>query len=346
MKRGIYCSTFLALFFITSLSHAHHSRSNFLLDQTVEMEGVVSRFQYANPHVYVYFTTEADGDNGEEWIVELGSIPLIKRMHIDAHTFKQGDEIIVRANPDRNPRKKYLLIDTITKKATGERYAMEDIFSYGAKVRKSFAGKPGSKDFTGIWSIEKARTDILAAARNTPQANLTDLGRATLATFDPDDNPFYRCIPEGLPRRIGSVYPMIIERDGDKLLIKDEISPDYRTVYLNDAAPDKLPQPSRLGFSRGRLEDNVLIIETDDFIAEQWGIAPGLDSSAQKRLRERYWMEDNNRELHVEVTVEDPVYLSKPFTTHYLWKFAPAIVISDYSACDPDSAAKHLQFDG
>ena len=50
---------------------AHHSRANFQLDNLVEMEGMVTDYKWANPHIY--FKMELK--NGENWLVEGHSVP-------------------------------------------------------------------------------------------------------------------------------------------------------------------------------------------------------------------------------------------------------------------------------
>ena len=340
-------STLLVTFFFlftTSLSSAHHSRANFRLDETITFPAVVKRFEFTNPHTHLIVETREQGGEIREWTIELGSIPVMARLNIEADTFQPGDHLEVRGNPDRNPKKSYLLFHTITKD-DGFHVAMDDIPAYGRKVRSNPEGKPGSADFSGIWSIVKPMSEILNAQRKTPTDHLTILGQQQLSTYNPEEDPSFGCTPEGLPRRLGSVYPMIIERRNDRLIVRDEISPDYRTIYLTNAAGGEGPPLSRLGYSVGQIEDGELIITTDHFSAEKWGIAPGIDSGEQKTLRERYWLSDNGRQLNVEATVMDPKYLTQPFTMQYHWKYAPAMKISDYRQCDKNSAGKHIQLE-
>ena len=51
-------------------ARAHHSASAFDAKQTVSLEGVVTRYEWANPHVYIWLAAPgADGETAE-WQVE------------------------------------------------------------------------------------------------------------------------------------------------------------------------------------------------------------------------------------------------------------------------------------
>lgn len=329
---------------VAAWANAHHSRANFDMETTVAFQAAVTKFRYSNPHSYVF--AEAPDENGKmvEWVVELGSIPNLAHMDMDADSLKTGDKIFIRGNPDRDRSKHYLFLDTITRQ-DGKRFAMADVFSYGRKARASGEGKPGSKDFSGVWSIQRSAKDILNATHKTPQLSLTAAGKAVMDAYNPDENPFFFCKPEGIPRNVGSVYPTIIERKADQLIIKYEFSPLTRTVYLNNSQPAVKPEPSVVGFSVGHMEGETLVIETDNFVPEKWGIVAGLDSGPGKRVTERYALLNDGHDLKVDVTVTDPQFLVAPYKVDYVWKYAPGFEITDYIACDPEAASLHLKYE-
>ena len=61
-------------------------------------------------------------------------------------------------------------------------------------------------------------------------------------------------------------------------------------------------------------------METSNFTAVIWGLYTGIDSSNLKRLRERYYLSNGGMQLNVEITIIDPVYLTKPVTLTHQWK--------------------------
>ena len=57
---------------------AHHSAARFVLAQSVTVDGVVSRYEWANPHVYIYVTQTSAAGETVEWEIE-GQPPAMMR---------------------------------------------------------------------------------------------------------------------------------------------------------------------------------------------------------------------------------------------------------------------------
>ena len=75
-----------------------------------------------------------------------------------------------------------------------------------------------------------------------------------------------------------------------------------------------------MGHSVGWFEDDTLVVETSNFIADKWGIHTGISSSEEKHLVERFTMLNDGLNLKAEITVTDPVYLSEPKTFSHHWR--------------------------
>ena len=82
-----------------------------------------------------------------------------------------------------------------------------------------------------------------------------------------------------------------------------------RTIHLNAAARPAVA-PSRAGYSVGRWENDVLVVETTGFLPGVLN-AP-VRHSDQLRVVERYSRPSMNY-LMVEVTVDDPKVLTRPW---------------------------------
>jgi Family of unknown function (DUF6152) len=82
---------------------AHHgAAAAYDLETTVTVSGVVTRFDFVNPHVLVFFNvTGADGKT-VEWSAGLTSPNRLARTDSwSRNTFKAGDQITVTGNPAR-----------------------------------------------------------------------------------------------------------------------------------------------------------------------------------------------------------------------------------------------------
>ena len=73
------------------------------------------------------------------------------------------------------------------------------------------------------------------------------------------------------------------------------------------------------GLSRGRFDGNDLVIETDHFTFDPDGLDDHLHmaSSVRKKITERYRLIDDNN-MRVIITLEDPTFLTKPFTYAFM----------------------------
>ena len=60
----------------------------------------------------------------------------------------------------------------------------------------------------------------------------------------------------------------------------------------------------------------------------KWGIAPGVDSSNQKRIVERYDLVNGGMGLEITMTIEDPVYLKEPITINGAYRKTPDLILN------------------
>ena len=83
-------------------AEAHHASAPFYDDtKSVEIIGTVARFNFRNPHSFIFI--EAENEDGEmvEWEVEFGPAVSMSRRGWTRETIKAGDLIRVVGNPSR-----------------------------------------------------------------------------------------------------------------------------------------------------------------------------------------------------------------------------------------------------
>ena len=66
------------------------------------VKGTVTKFEWSNPHAYIYLETKDDRGNVVEWTVEMASIGMLARANWKRETLKPGDEITVYGNRAKN----------------------------------------------------------------------------------------------------------------------------------------------------------------------------------------------------------------------------------------------------
>ena len=80
---------------------AHHSFAMFEREKTLMMEGVITEFQFTNPHAWIHVKTR----HGKEWAIEGGSPNMMRRQGWRSDSIKVGDKVgaVVRPMRDGSP---------------------------------------------------------------------------------------------------------------------------------------------------------------------------------------------------------------------------------------------------
>lgn len=96
-------SLLMANLLMSSAAQAHHSfAAEFDANQETELEGVVIKVEWTNPHTYLYIEMENDDGDYEEWALELGSPNGLTRRGWTRDTLAVGDVIRVRGTLARD----------------------------------------------------------------------------------------------------------------------------------------------------------------------------------------------------------------------------------------------------
>src|SRR5262245_14107627 len=74
-------------------SFAHHSTSMYDMAHPVTVTGTVKRFEWTNPHAFVYLEVKDDKGNVVEWEVEMMSLNHLRGYGWTQKTVKVGDVI-------------------------------------------------------------------------------------------------------------------------------------------------------------------------------------------------------------------------------------------------------------
>ncbi len=309
---------------------AHHSHASLNMQDVRTFSGVVTRYSWTMPHVFL--KVRGPDPNGElvEYSIEMNHPPSMAKKGWSRDSFKPGDRIIWRGPHDHNPERHYTGLRW-AERGDGKRFDMDD---------NPEGDVVPSTDFTGLWR----RSDIGGFNphyRPPEDWPLNERGQAMVDAFHEDNNPMVRCGNPGPPKAMIVPYPVSITRvDDDHFEFERELMAEKRVIHMDhDHDPG---EPSRLGYSQGRFEDGALVVETTNFIADPWGSHTGIDSSAEKHLIERFELIEGGMYLMAEITVTDPVYLSEPVTFLHRWvKQADREVIQ--APCTMEAARLYLE---
>jgi Family of unknown function (DUF6152) len=199
----------------------------------------------------------------------------------------------------------------------------------------------GQRAFPGARGTpESLAADPIRAAWTRPiPVRLTAAGRQALERFDPasTDNPRLRCEPTGIlfDWTFDSVVNRIVQTP-TRITLQYGHMDLTRVIHLDGAVPANV-KPSRAGYSTGRWEGNVLVVDTSRF-------APGVliaDArvlhGTKLRVTERFELDATGRRLTRRYEAVDPEYFED------VWRGEDVVMPSDisfapYRCSDPGGA--------
>jgi hypothetical protein len=158
----------------------------------------------------------------------------------------------------------------------------------------------------------------------TVQARNAELTRKGL----PPPTTGMACIPEGMPGMMQATFPMeILETPGQVTVIQEAFT-QVRRIFLG--APAIAPEdaePRFAGHSWGRWMGNTLIVETVG--VKESSRFRNVPHSMKMKITERMRLV-NDEILENQVTIEDPEFLTKPWTFAWMYKRWPGYKIEEY----------------
>ena len=125
------------------------------------------------------------------------------------------------------------------------------------------------------------------------------------------DNPMIKCLPAGVPRLDAYVHPYKIVQTPGLIVILYESQTLFRQIFTDGRVHPKDPEPSWLGYSIGRWDDDALVVETIGFNGQTWLDGLGHPHSAAMKLTERFRRRDFGH-MDIEITIDDPKAYTKP----------------------------------
>ena len=93
---------------------AHHSGAMFEDVRTVDLAGTVVRFDYVNPHSWLYINVENEDGTVTEWGFELDSQSVLRRRGVSPNHWQEGDRVVVRTRPLKDGRPAGFLVGAVS----------------------------------------------------------------------------------------------------------------------------------------------------------------------------------------------------------------------------------------
>ena len=320
MKYSFGILPVIATLMVSPVSKAHHSfAAVFDRNDTGQIEGVITRVNWRNPHVSYELDVVNDQGETESWEVETITTGGLLDGGWSRDTLSVGDRVTFFGARGRNSAKALnlstvLLADGSTlspgtgRQATDASLAYETVgeVDYGVRVNEY------PVDITGAWNNRhnfRATVDDLEP-KPTP---FTDEGRAVYEATEEWQDVYKFCVPN-LPRLFGSPRRMEIVDAGDYYLMVFGARDIARRIFMDGRGPVAPDQLSTLGHSNGRWEGDTFIVETTNLLPG-WLDGSGLPMSGGEgtRLVETYDISEDGLTIDREMVIHDDYY-TEPLT--------------------------------
>ena len=328
--------TAIALFLVALPVVAHHSRSIFDRERVVTIEGVVTNYEWANPHVTVFVEAETDSGDAVVWAFESGATTYMRGRGWSSDMLAPGDHVIIEGYPLRAPGG--MTADTISIEKAGVT-VIENGFAPAAE-----GGDPepfGTDGLSGIWFVPQNPANRQFSSYPTSPLSLTPKGAEAFATYDDRTmNPQNECGARTAPWLMTwGIYS--IEVSDSLVSIRTEYDTVERTVHMDVASHDGAAVTNH-GHSIGRWEGEVLVVDTTHFADNRTGNARGVPSGSQKHLVERFELNPDGTGLIYRFELEDPEYLAAPVTGEMQSAYRPDLGFEQIE-CDLEVAGRFLE---
>ncbi|PWU10645.1 MAG: hypothetical protein C5B51_03945 [Terriglobia bacterium] len=351
---------------------AHHEMAAEFDDRKpVTLRGVVTKYEWNNPHVYVFVDARVNNETAN-WALEFAGPSDLRKAGWTRDSVKVGDAITIEGSLARDGSKtaggKTLTLPGGKKLST----VSEDVISAAPKSaarptprwpdgHPRLGTVPGEK---GYWAHPSAASLADNTAGNIRMnasgllANIADAGK--VAPFQPwakglyeyrqrtllKDDPMASCLPPGGPRQFQAPHGLQILEQPDRQRVFVLSGGGNRNWRLIDLDGRALPQsedvsPTYFGYSSGKWDGDTLVVDSVGYVERFWFSNGGLPHTESLKLTERISRPDFST-LKYEVTVNDPATYTRPWTSGWTLQWTPNEDIEEYYCQDNPRDAEHL----
>jgi hypothetical protein len=202
----------------------------------------------------------------------------------------------------------------------------------------------GTPDLSGLWQTDLKYNFSLAADLKAGEVvmlpwaqKLFDERRDNNGKNDPEGF----CLQPGVPRVNGVPFPQKIIHAPGAIVILYETRTTFRQIFLDGHTLPKDPQPTWMGYSRGRWDGDTLVVETTGFNGRTWLDDAGHPQSEQGKVIERIRRPSFGR-LLVEITIDDPKAYAKPWRVTQEFQLIADGELIEYICNENNLAPPHL----
>lgn len=293
---GISCAL------LASLALAHHGWApHYDGNAHVTVTGIITSFEFVNPHAFVYLDVVNEAGGTETRWCEMQARSQLQRRGIGEEQFQVGSIITIEGFRSR-------LDPAGCEFGTGYFHDGTTLTLRQSNGQSVYEAQLAEEDtsIVGTWYPEVFLSE--AGSVEDSRFELTPTGEAAHADFDwLTQNSTLRCSPASNIRAWAAPgLPTRVERRGNEIHIHHEFMDAQRVIYLDRFEHPQDEPPTDLGHSIGRFDDGTLHIETTRFaVGALWA---GRLNTERLTTTEKLWVNPQTGHLVLEWTAYDPAY--------------------------------------
>jgi hypothetical protein len=157
------------------------------------------------------------------------------------------------------------------------------------------------------------------------------------------DSPLARCLPVSVPFHNFFNLTRIVQTPALIMILYESPNSPLRTVFTDGRDLPKDPNPTWLGYSVGRWEEDTLVITTAGFNDKGWLDSAGHPQTESLRITERLRRRDFGH-MDFEMTMDDPKVFTRPYTFKKERLLAPDTDLLE-DVCENEIDGKHMSGD-
>ena len=211
----------------------------------------------------------------------------------------------------------------------------------------------GHPDLSGIWEPERGPCPPTGISACGEFANIgvrlpgglphqpwaAELVKKRMADLGKDD-PIAWCKPSGALRLLTfPLYRKIIQVPAVTVILSER-DVTYRQIFTDGRPLPNDPSPNWNGYSVGKWQGDVLVVETVGFRDDTWLDRNGNPMMEGAKMTERF-RRTNYGNLEIQVTVDDPKAYTKPWTVLLRQRLVTDTELLDYFCNDNERDSAH-----
>jgi hypothetical protein len=204
----------------------------------------------------------------------------------------------------------------------------------------------GKPDFSGVWEsaggISTGNVAVSLKGQELPyqpwaKALVEQRKDPNLARQDPPSS----CLPQGVPRVGAAPAPWRIIQTPKYIAILYEAFNLFRQIYLDGREISEDATPTWMGYSTGKWDGDILVVESKGFNGKTWLDQTGKPVTEALHVTERFRRRDLGH-MDVQITIDDPKAYTKPWTITQEVRLLPDAEVTEFVCNENNVDLQHL----